>query len=380
MNDREAVVRVIREQAVEEGFQLFGIAPAIQLPGYPSLVDWIESGYAGGMEYFANRQAAYQHPAGVLEGAKSVIVMTLPYAAANHAEVPSGSGRVARYVWTGDDYHDTIHPKLKRICRLLKETLPGSNARGVVDTAPLLEREIASLAGLGWTGKNTLLLNKQHGSYFFLACVLTDQELPHGEPHATSHCGSCTACLDACPTEAFPQPGVLDATRCISYLTIEHREAIPVELRPGIGDWMFGCDVCQEVCPWNRKPARVAQRPSSALDSIELTSLFQISDDEFRARFRKTPLWRTRRRGVLRNAAIVLGNQRCESSVPALVDGLRDKESIVRGASAWALGRIGNDAAIAALRDRREFELESEPEVRTEIDWALEPHEPPKYP
>ncbi|MGI9473768.1 MAG: tRNA epoxyqueuosine(34) reductase QueG [Rubripirellula sp.] len=371
MIDRDAVVRLLQHRAADEGFQLFGIAPAISLPGFPKLVKWIESGYAGGMDYLANRQPAYQHPSGVLQGARSIIVLTYPYATADHAAPEQGRGKVARYVWSGDDYHDTIHPKLKRLCRDLQEALPESNARGVVDTAPLLEREVASLAGLGWTGKNTLLLNKEHGSYFFLACVLTDQELPYDNPHSTSHCGTCTACLDACPTDAFPQPGVLDATRCISYLTIEHRDPIPIELRDGIGDWLFGCDVCQEVCPWNRKPSRTASKPTTPLDAIELTALFTLNDDDFRQQFRKTPLWRTRRRGILRNAAIVLGNQRSVSSVTALVVGLNDTESIVRGASAWALGRIGSKAAITALQRRRT--CESEEDVRQEIDLALEP-------
>lgn len=365
-----SVVSTLRSLARDEGFELFGIAPAVSSVGFAQLVEWIAAGYAGGMDYFANRQDAYQHPEGVLTGAKSVVVMTYPYPAAGETMVPSGYGRIARYVWNGDDYHDTLHPKLKHLARQLKASLPGSNARGVVDTAPLLEREIANLAGLGWTGKNTLLLNKQAGSYFFLACILSDQELPYDMPHESSHCGSCTACLDACPTDAFPQPGVLDATRCISYLTIEHRDSIPLELRESVGDWFFGCDVCQEVCPWNRKPSRNFTSREYSLDTIALSSLFSLSEDEFRQRFRKTPLWRTRRRGVLRNAAIVLGNQREASSVSALGIGMQDAESIVRGAAAWALGRIGNAEAYAILRARRNEEVDEE--VRSEIDQALE--------
>ena len=369
MTDSDALVQLLHRQATQEGFQLFGIAPAVPLSGFPDLIKWIESGYAGSMEYFANRQAAYAHPDGVLEGAKSIVVMTYPYDAADHAAIPMGSGKIARYAWGENDYHDTIHRKLKRLCQQLKEAAPESNARGVVDTAPLLERELASLAGLGWPGKNTLLLNKQHGSYFFLACLLTDQHLPPSTAHPTSHCGTCTACLDACPTDAFPSPGVLDATRCISYLTIEHRGSISVDLREGIGDWLFGCDVCQEVCPWNRKPARIAELPDKPLDSLELTSLFEITEEEFRNRFRKTPLWRTRRRGILRNAAIVLGNQRQISSIEALARGLDDAEVIVRVASAWALGRIGGVRSASILKMR--LRNEKDAEVLLEIDSAL---------
>ena len=270
----------------------------------------------------------------------------------------SGAGRVARYVWRGTDYHDIIHPKLKRLCSLIVAADRAASARGVVDTAPLQEREVARLAGLGWQGKNTLLLNKRLGSYFFLACVLTDIDLPYDEPHESSHCGTCTACLDACPTDAFPRAGVLDATRCISYLTIEHRGPIPVELRSGIGDWVFGCDVCQEVCPWNRRPSRT-MKSADAFEKLPLNELFELTEDEFRRRYRKTPLWRTRRRGVLRNAAIVLGNQRDARALPALTIGLSDQEPLVRGASAWAMGKIGRGrgaeapAAAAAHRRRR---------------------------
>jgi epoxyqueuosine reductase len=359
----------LRNIAADEGFTLAGVTPAVEATGFSKLVEWIESGFAGQMHYFAERQAAYHHPAGVLEHAKSIIALAYPYSAAPHSTAAAARGRVARYVWEGLDYHDTIHPKLKLLCQAIQATHPQAAARGVVDTAPLLEREFAQLAGLGWRGKNTLLLNKQFGSYFFLACVLTDLELPYDRSHESSHCGTCTACLDACPTNAFVTPGVLNATRCISYLTIEHRDSIPVELREGMGDWVFGCDVCQDVCPWNRKPARHAIPPTEPLDGLDLIELFAISDDDFRAQFRKTPLWRTRRRGMLRNAAIVLGNQRASGAVGALVSGLNDSERIVRAASAWALGKIGGEQAKIALLSRRN--IENCPEVSAEIRVSL---------
>jgi epoxyqueuosine reductase len=355
----------------ELGFVLCGVAPAISSPDYPKLLDWIDRGYAGEMSYFRDRLTAYQHPDGILAGAKSILMLAFPYDQGPAADVARGSGRVARYAWSGEDYHDLIHPKLKRLCRLISDQVAGAKARGIVDTAPLLEREFAELAGLGWRGKNTLLLNKNLGSYFFLACVLVDIDLPVDQPHATAHCGSCTACLDACPTDAFPSAGVLDATRCISYLTIEHRSEIDRQFRKEIGDWVFGCDVCQQVCPWNRKPSRRAAAVSGAapLESLELRRLFTLSDEQFRARFRKTPLWRTRRRGVLRNAAIVLGNQRDSQAVAALTAGLEDGESIVRGAAAWALGQIGESHCVAALA--RRLAVEEDGQVRAEIESAL---------
>lgn len=359
----------LRKAAAEEGFTLFGVTPAVTSIGFPNLVRWIESGYAGEMDYFLDRKDAYQHPSAVLDGARSIIALAYPYDMSTSAGVNAGEGKIARYVWSGLDYHDTIHPKLKRLCKMIVESDDKAHARGVVDTAPLQEREIAELAGIGWRGKNTLVLNKQLGSYFFLACVLTDLELPFDSPHESSHCGTCTACLEVCPTDAFPTAGVLDATRCISYLTIEHRGPIPLDLRAGIGQWLFGCDLCQQVCPWNRKPSRSAIRRQDPLDRLNLLDIFTITDDEFRQRFRKTPLWRTRRRGILRNAAIVLGNQQDARAISALTVGLADDEPVVRGAAAWALGKIGSESTRAALNDR--LEIEEDGKVRKEIIHAL---------
>ncbi|TWU04846.1 tRNA epoxyqueuosine(34) reductase QueG [Stieleria varia] len=332
----------IRSLATQLGFIATGFAPAVQSTGFHHLTQWIESGYAAGMQYFADRLDAYHHPDGVLTGTKSIIALAFPYPpdAGTPPETPR-QAKVARYSWPGLDYHDVIHPKLKQICRLIVDRVPQSMARGVVDTAPLMEREVAQLAGLGWRGKNTLLLNKQLGSYFFLACVLTDVELPTDSPHQSSHCGTCTACLDACPTDAFPQPGVLDASRCISYLTIEHRGSIPMELRSGIGDWLFGCDVCQEVCPWNRKPSRVStDRNAIPLSLIDPHELLTMNEETFRHRFRKTPFWRTRRRGMMRNAAIVLGNQGDAASLSALRTAADEPDEIVQEACQWAIEQI----------------------------------------
>jgi epoxyqueuosine reductase len=270
------------------------------------------------------------------------------------------------------DYHDLIHQRLKELANFLRSSAPDCQVRGVVDTAPLLEREFAQLAGLGWVGKNTLLLNREAGSWFFLAALLTDLELDYDQPHETDHCGTCRACLDACPTDAFPQPYVLDATRCISYLTIELREAIPTDLREGVGDWLFGCDVCQDVCPWNRRTPEATEpglRPEPNLNPIDAAALFALDDDAFRQRFRKTPLWRSKRRGILRNAAIVLGNRPSPVGLEALLRGLIDFESLIRAASAWALGRYEDKIASEALHSRGLEERD--PSVIIEIDAAL---------
>ncbi len=367
------LILALKAEANRLGFAQIGICPAVTPSGIVRLSEWIDRGFAGEMTYFDRRRAAYEHPSSVLTDVRSIVMMITPYLSIEPRQPSASQGRVSRYAWSGVDYHDVIHDRMTELGKFLTSHCPDARFRAVIDTAPLMERDFAVLAGLGWQGKNTLLLNKSLGSWFFLSAMLTDFEFEYDEPFAADHCGTCTACLDACPTQAFVQPGVLDATRCISYLTIEHRSPIPRELREPMGDWIFGCDVCQDVCPWNNKPSPsldAAFGPSEDLDPLELRELFSLTEDEFRSRFRATPLWRPRRRGILRNAAIVLGNQRNASALSALRHGLQDSESLVRGACAWALGRICMPSAVDALHQRST--IETDPEVRAEIDWALD--------
>ena len=362
----------IKREAAALGFSLSGVTPAAPPPGAARLDQWLAAGYAGQMHYLADRRDAYQHPRHVLDGARSVVMLAMEYRTAEPATPQPGQGRVSRYAWGTVDYHDVVRQRLNRLADAVRGWAPRAQVRGVVDTAPLLEREFAQLAGLGWIGKHTLLINRERGSWFFLAALLTDVELVYDRPHETDHCGKCRACLDACPTGAFPQPYVLDASRCISYLTIELREAIPAELRAGVGEWVFGCDVCQEVCPWNSRAPRSREavfEPLRENNPLELTKLFEMDDEAFRTRFRRTPLWRPKRRGLLRNAAIVLGNHPTPAALPALQRGLHDIEPLVRGASAWALGQYQEPAARLALERRREIETDAD--VRQEIDAAL---------
>jgi epoxyqueuosine reductase len=362
----DRLAEALKRRARDLGFALAGACPAVAARGASRLDEWLARGYAGDMAWIADRREAYAHPRHLLDGVRSILMLGLAYRTAEPAPQALGQGRVARYAWGEADYHDVIRQRLHVLADYLRELEPGAATRGVVDTAPLLEREFAQLAGLGWIGKNTLLLNKYAGSYFFLAALLTDAELAYDAPHETDHCGTCTACLDACPTNAFPQPFVLDASRCISYLTIEHRGDLPEHLRSGIGDWLFGCDVCQEVCPWNSPPSKGGARggtnssvdyhstdatfnPQPSLNSVDLAKLFDLTEDDFRRRFRHTPLWRAHRRGLLRNAAIVLGNQRDHSALPALAKGLHDSEPLVRAASAWALRQIATPVASKQL-------------------------------
>jgi epoxyqueuosine reductase len=371
-DDIVVITRKLKQSAFDLGFSQVGICPAVPPPGLERFHEWLDRGYAGEMTYLPDRRSAYADPGSVLNGARSIVMLTLDYGSAPPQTPAPGQGQISRYAWGEEDYHDVIHGKLKALRQTAETLLPGQHCRGVVDTAPLLERDYARMAGLGWQGKNTLLLSRTGGSWFFLAALLLDIELAYDQPFAPDHCGTCTACLDACPTQAFPEPGVLDARRFISYLTIELRGPIPTELRSGMGSWMFGCDICQEVCPWQSK-SRISSEswtsPQKLSNPVDLLELFKLDDAAFRARFRKTPLWRTRRIGILRNAAIVLGNQKHEPATDTLIQAWRTEAAIVRGAAIWALGEIGTSAAIEAVKNAADQEQDDV--VRQEIGRVL---------
>jgi epoxyqueuosine reductase len=366
------LTNALRAEARQLGFALTGVCPAVAPAGITRFQEWLDAGYAGEMHYLPDRAAAYAHPGSVLNGARSMLMLGMHYHNRPPAPPADGFGRVSRYAWGDADYHDVIHKRLKRLKQTLISLRPEAAVRGVVDTAPILEREFAQLAGLGWIGKNTMLLNRDSGSYFFLAALLTDVELEYDAPHESDHCGTCTACLDACPTAAFPKPYQLDATRCISYLTIELRDQVPDDLRTAMGDWLFGCDICQDVCPWNSRATEAVERefePRDDHNPVELAALFAIDDSEFRRRFRNTPLWRSKRRGILRNAAIVLGNQRHTAAHRSLAQGLNDSEPLVRGACAWALGQLQLTLSRDALQER--LKCEQDEGVRREIRQGM---------
>ena len=375
----------LKQRATELGFDLCGVAEAARPEGFDWLRRWLDRGFAGEMSYIPRRESAYEHPRDVLASVRSVVMLAMNYRTEEpgaslgngdaQSELPvTQAGRVSRYAWGKRDYHDVLRERLKQLADFLHEQHPGCRTRVVVDTAPLLERDFARQAGLGWFGKNTMLLNKKIGSWFFLAGLLTDVELVADAPHNTSHCGTCTRCLEACPTDAFVEPCVLDARKCISYLTIELRDQpIPTELRPLMGDWIFGCDVCQDVCPWNRKAPisdEPAFEPRGKLNPAKVDWLLQLDDAAFDAEFLGTPMQRTGRAALLRNAVIAIGNCGDHASLPALSQALNDVEPLVRGAAAWALNRLGGSAAIVLLQERQAIETNAGVHEEITAEWS----------
>ena len=307
--DAAALTAALKEESFRLGFDLAGAAPAVAPPSFDHLRRWLTDGFAGQMGYLADRLDAYRHPDRVLAAARSVLMLAVNYRTVEPAPTGPGQARVSRYAW-GDDYHDVLRGRLHKLADFHRRLVPGAGVRGVVDTAPLLEREFGRLAGLGWVGKNTLLIHPRLGSWFFLAALLSTEELVYDEPSSAGRCGSCRACLDACPTGALVEPYRLDARKCISYLTIELRDAVPAALQAACQGRLFGCDACQEACPWNWQTpasAEAAFQPGPGMNPVELAELSALDEEAFRRRFRHTPLWRPRREGILRNAEVAGG-------------------------------------------------------------------------
>ncbi|GAB5441223.1 MAG: tRNA epoxyqueuosine(34) reductase QueG [Fuerstiella sp.] len=348
-SDVESLTDQIRQAGRELGFDLLGIAPAVQPPGYHPLLEWLAAGYDADMSWIGRRVDAYRHPDGVLPGTRSVIVVALNYHADESGPRSSddrtaAAPRIASYASGTVDYHDVLKNRLKQLGRTLRELMPAEHSRAVVDTAPLLERDFARLAGIGWFGKNTMLISRKIGSWFFLGALLTSATLVYDQPFEGEFCGTCQACLDVCPTDAFPAPHVLDANRCISYLTIERRQ-LPIadDLKAGLQDWIFGCDLCQEVCPWNRFAPDTQEevfQPVQTGRSFE--QLLELDESAFRGQFRGTPLERTGRDAIVRNTAIAAANAGRADLLPQLNQLTTDSSELVRDAARWAVQQLAN--------------------------------------
>jgi len=341
----------VKALALALGFDRAGVAPASPGPHADFLREWLARGYEGEMSWIGRRAEERMDPRVALPGARSVVAVGLVYDPATpELGGPVSAGRIARYAG-GDDYHELLLERLGSLGTAVEARAEAPVAwRAYVDTGPVLEREVAARAGLGWIGKNTCLIDPELGSYLFLGVLLCDLTLEPDTP-ATDHCGSCRACLDACPTDAFPEPFVLDATRCLSYTTIELRGTVPEPLRAGQGDRVFGCDICQEVCPWNTRARRRIPRdraglrarlaPRAAWRAPSLEWLLALDDEAWRAVTADTALRRVKRRGLVRNALVAAGNSRDRSLVPAVRRHAEGDDPLLAEHARWALGRLG---------------------------------------
>jgi epoxyqueuosine reductase len=365
----------IKTEAHRQGFQLVGVTT----PNPPAHLDvyehWLEVGHHAGMGWMAtdrNRERRAD-PKLILPECQSVLVLGIAYPPSPHDSGNGNEGKIASYAW-GDDYHNVLPERLQAIVRFIEAQVgqPVPN-RWYTDTGPILERELAQRAGLGWIGKNTCLINPKAGSYFLLAEILLGLELQPDDPIASDHCGSCTRCIEACPTDCILPNRTIDANRCISYLTIEEKGAIPPDLRSDIGDWVFGCDICQQVCPWNLKfatPTKEAHfMPSPGRAHPDLEGELELSPQAFNRKFKVSPVKRTKRRGYLRNITIALGNRSNPDTIPALLQALDDFEPLIRIHAAWALGKIGGEQGYRALIQK--LSTEENASVQAEIQIAL---------
>jgi epoxyqueuosine reductase len=343
--------QVVRRAAAEAGFDKAGIAPLGPHPELNYFSDWIEAGYSGEMAYLETRDSSGRLRRSSLDAvapwARSVVVCVLNYNTeqpySNQVPEDTGRGWISRYAWSTEDYHRVVLNRLRRVEEKLHREFDGPlETRSYVDTGPLVERVWARYAGVGWIGKNTCIIDQKLGSWLFLGVILTSLELEPDTP-PPDRCGSCTRCLDVCPTEAFVGPYQLDASRCISYLTIEKRGEIPQALRAGMGRHVFGCDLCQDVCPWNRKaPATSAAelQPRPELVHPTLEWLASLTEEEFREVFRGSPLKRAKRSGLRRNAVIAMGNSGDLRFLPLLRGMTQDQDAVVAGHARWALERL----------------------------------------
>jgi epoxyqueuosine reductase len=331
----------IKERARQLGFILAGVTTPEPPPHYSTFENWLAQGRHGTMDYLAADRARRRraHPREILPECKSILVLATPYTPPSPSRRGAG-GEVASYAW-GEDYHHVLPARMKELVQFIEERVgrPLKN-RCYTDTGPILERDLAQRAGIGWIGKNTCLIHPQHGSYVLLSEIFLDLALEPDEPFVTDHCGTCTRCIDACPTACILPDRTIDATRCISYLTIELKEDIPIGLREKMGSWVFGCDVCQMVCPWNRFAGKGDSAFGDKNPIQNLTDELVTSSQEFNQRFKRSPVKRAKRRGYLRNVAVALGNSGDMHALPVLQNALSDEEPRVREHAKWAIEEL----------------------------------------
>ncbi len=361
---------LIREEARRLGFFKLGVVPAGPLPQPWRFARWLEAGMHGEMHYLERQAHKRMNPAVVLPDLRSILVLAMNYHTATPASRGSPAGVISRYAW-GADYHRIVWERLRSLRDYICARVPGAVALHYVDTGPVMEKVWGAESGLAWMGKHSNLITRERGSWFFIGVILLNVEVEY-DPPEDNYCGTCVRCLRACPTGAIVAPYVVDARLCISYLTIELRGSIPLPLRRLVGNRIFGCDDCQEVCPWNRFAVETPidgfwRREGNP--AYDLASLVSITSDEFRHMFAGTAIRRVGRNGFVRNVAVALGNSCPEGAVEALSGAMGDSSALVRAHAAWALGNIGSTEARCRLADARL--VETDPSVSEEIDRAL---------
>jgi epoxyqueuosine reductase len=376
-----ALKNEIAAEARRLGFNLFGVVEPVRPPHFEVYISWIARGCHGEMGYLATDRAIKRRkvPGLILPGCQSILVLGWPHRTPplhTQAAAPDDSelrGSIAAYAWS-EDYHDVIPARLEALAAFIETRVGGPVPnRWYTDTGPILERDLAQLAGLGWIGKNTCLINPGQGSYFLLAELFLGIKLEPDSPFKADRCGTCTRCIEACPTACIQEDRTLDASKCISYLTIELKGSISRDLRPQIGNWIFGCDICQQVCPWNQRFAEPSAPDPVDAEAIgpDLIKELPLTGRDFNRKFKGKPVKRTRRRGYLRNVAVALGNSGSSKAIPGLVYSLlNDPETLVREHAAWALGRFDQETARLALQDA--LQTEEDPAVLAEIRYNLD--------
>lgn len=366
----------LKQEAQKLGFNLVGITQARPSPTLSAYHEWVEKGMQGKMTYLAreDRVIRRENLNNIVDGAKSIVMVGLDYrsiAVPRHILNDSARGRIASYAWNLD-YHDIIEARLEELTSWMKSQIGDSVEHKVyTDTGAVLERSHAQQAGMGFIGKNTMLIHPRRGSYFFLGEIISTIDFDDYDiAHKASMCGNCTRCMTACPTNAFPKPHVLDARRCISYHTIENKGWIDRDLRSSFGNWVYGCDICQDVCPFQRFSLPSDEEAFYPVDENTtaplLTDLLSLTDETFKTRYVDSPIYRIRRKRLVRNACIAAGNSHDKQFIPYIIQLLYDSEPIVRGHAAWALWQLMGENAIKLLTEL--YDREDDEEVRAEIE------------